>query len=381
MRATIHNGRTSHLGAFTPKHNDRNFNIKNAEHIDPERVKNNRYWNWTGNPKTTFEAAEIAFYEKHISAHLEAQNARYRAQRHAERAKTMDEYRKSPQTCPEEVILQIGKMGDTIPADMMARIIQEQINWEQQTFPGVRVLDVALHMDEQGAPHIHERRAWVYTDKDGNFAISQNKALEQMGVELPNPNKPRSRFNNRKISFSRMCREHLLQICREHGLEIEEIPQEKSRSGRTLEDYQAGEAEKRAAEADRRRQFSERAAESAEKQAESARDTARSYEEHAERVARQINAEYGELADAGLQKQEMQEQLEQLQERIDNLQKQLEYTQADYKKAYRRCQKAERRAADLQEILTAAERRQVEQIRQEQEREQKQREEDEWELE
>lgn len=381
MRATIHNGRTSHLGAFTPKHNDRKFNINNAEHIDPERVKDNRYWNWTGNPETTFEAAEIAFYEKHISAHLEAQNARYRAQRHAERAKTMDEYRKSPQTCPEEVILQIGKLGDTIPADMMARIIQEQINWEQKTFPGVKVLDVALHMDEQGAPHIHERRAWVYTDKDGNLAISQNKALEQMGVELPNPDRPRGRFNNRKQVFSRMCREHLLQICKEHGLEIEEIPQEKSRNGRTLDDYKAGEAEKRAAEAERRRQFSERAAESAEKRAESARDAARSYEEHAEQVAGQINAEYGELADTGLQKQAMQKQLEEMQERIDNLQEQLEYVQTDYKKAYLKCRRAERRAADLQSILTAAERRQVEQIRQEQEREQTQFEEDEWEIE
>ena len=380
MRATIHNGRTSTLGAFTPKHNDRNFNINHAEHINPEKVKLNRYWNWTGK-EITFEDAERAFYEKHIRQHLDAQNARYRAQRHAERVKSMDEYRRSPQTCPEEVILQIGKLGDTIPADMMARIIQEQINWEQQIFPGVRVLDVALHMDEQGAPHIHERRAWVYTDKDGNTAISQNKSLEQMGVELPNPDRPRGRFNNRKQTFSKRCREHLLQICREHGLEIEEIPQEKSKSGRTLEDYQAGEAEKRAADAERRRQFSERAAESAEKQAESTRDTARSYEEHAEQVARQINNEYGELADAGLQKQEMQEQLEQLQERIDNLQKQLEYTQADYKKAYRRCQKAERRAADLQNILTAAERRQVEQIRQEQEQEQKQFEEDEWEIE
>lgn len=378
MRATIHNGRTSHLGAFTPKHNDRNFNINHAEHIDPERVKNNRYWNWTGK-EITFEAAEQAFYEKYIRKHLDAQNARYRAQRHAERAKTMDEYRRSPQTCPEEVILQIGKLGDTIPADMMARIIQEQINWEQKQFPGVKVLNVALHMDEQGAPHIHERRAWVYTDKEGNLAISQNKSLEQMGVELPNPNKPRSRFNNRKMSFSRMCREHLLQICREHGLEIEEIPQEKSRSGRTLEDYQAGEAEKRAAEAERRRQFSERAAESAEKQAESAKNIARSYEEHAERVAGQINDEYGELADAGLQKQDMQKQVEQLQERIDNLQEQLEYARADYKKAYNRCKRAERRAADLQNILTAAERRQVEQIRQEQEQERF--EDDGWELE
>lgn len=380
MRATIHNGRTSNLGAFTPKHNDRNFNINHAEHINPERVKLNRYWNWTGK-EITFEDAERAFYEEHIRQHLDAQNARYRAQRHAERVKSMDEYRRSPQTCPEEVILQIGKLGDTIPADMMARIIQEQINWEQKQFPGVRVLDVALHMDEQGAPHIHERRAWVYTDKDGNTAISQNKSLEQMGVELPNPDKPRGRFNNRKQTFSKRCREHLLQICREHGLEIEEIPQEKSRSGRTLEDYQAGEAEKRAAEADRRRQFSERAAESAEKQAESARNTARSYEEHAERVAGQINAEYGELADAGLQKQDMQKQVEQLQERIDNLQEQLEYARADYKKAYQKCRRAEHRAADLQSILTAAERRQVEQIRQEQEREQRQFEEDEWEIE
>lgn len=381
MRATIHNGRTSHLGAFTPKHNDRNFNINNAEHIDPERVKDNRYWNWTGNPETTFEAAEQAFYEKHIRKHLDAQNARYKAQRHAERVKSMDEYRKSPQTCPEEVILQIGKLGDTIPADMMARIIQEQINWEQQTFPGVRVLDVALHMDEQGAPHIHERRAWVYTDKDSDLAISQNKALEQMGIELPNPDRPRGRFNNRKQTFSKRCREHLLQICREHGLEIEEIPQEKSKSGLSHVAYMTRQEEEKAASAERRRQFSERAAESAEKQAESAKNTARSYEEHAERVAGQINDEYGELADAGLQKQDTQKQVEQLQERIDNLQEQLEYARADYKKAYNRCKRAERRAADLQNILTAAERRQVEQIRQEQEREQKQFEDDEWEIE
>lgn len=381
MRATIHNGRTGKDGAYNTKHNDRQFDISHAEHIDPERIKNNRYWNWTGNPETTFEAAEAAFYEKHIQRHLDAQNARYKTQRHAERAKTMDEYRKSPQTCPEEVILMIGKAEDTIPADMMARIIQEQINWEQKQFPGVRVLDVALHMDEQGAPHIHERRAWVYTDKDGNLAISQNKALEQMGVELPNPDKPRGRFNNRKQTFSRMCREHLLQICREHGLEIEEIPQEKSKSGLSHVAYMTRQEEEKAADAELRRQFSERAAESAEKQAESAKSTARSYEEHAEQVAKQINNEYGELADAGLQKQDMQKQVEQLQERIDNLQEQLEYARADYKKAYNRCKRAERRAADLQNILTAAERRQVEQIRQEQEREQRQFEDDEWEIE
>lgn len=246
MRATIHNGRTGKDGAYNTKHNDRQFDISHTEHIDPKRVKFNRYWNWTGNPKMSFEDAEAAFYEKHIKQHLDAQNARYRAQRHAERAKTMDEYRKSPQTCPEEVIFMIGKAGDTIPADMMAGIIQEQINWEQKQFPGVKVLDVALHVDEQGAPHIHERRAWVYTDKGGNLAISQNKSLEQMGVKLPNPDKPRGRFNNRKQVFSRMCREHLLQVCRKHGLEIEEIPQEKSRSGLSQVTYMTRQEEEKA---------------------------------------------------------------------------------------------------------------------------------------
>lgn len=65
----------------------------------------------------------------------------------------------------------------------------------------------------------------------------------------------------------------------------------------------------------------------------------------------------------------MQEQLEEMQERLERVQEQLEYVRADYKKAYQKCRRAERRAADLQNILTAAERRQVEQIRQELEQE------------
>lgn len=355
MRATIHNGRTSHLGAFTPKHNDRNFNIKNAEHIDPERVKNNRYWNWTGK-EITFEDAEIAFYEKHISAHLEVQNARYRAQRHAERVKSMDEYRRSPQTCPEEVILQIGKLGDSIPADMMARIIQEQINWEQKTFPGVRVLDVALHMDEQGAPHIHERRAWVYTDKDGNSAISQNKSLEQMGVELPNPDRPRGRFNNRKQTFSKKCREHLLQICREHGLEIEEIPQEKSRSGRELEDYKTSEAEKRAQAAEMRARMAEEKA----RQAEASLQKIKSAKTHAQRRTQQAQERAQEqegrnstlrAAESEIRSNMEKEQrtARQLAEMNKKARKQLQRTQKQLEALKGYLDKAEQR--ELQEIL------------------------------
>lgn len=246
MRATIHNARAGKNGAFSPKHNDRNFDIENAEHIDPERVSLNRYWNWMNRPEISFEDAERLFYEKHIQAHLDAQNAKYRAQRHTERVRSMDEYRVSPRTCPEEVIWQIGRLGDTIPADMAARIIQEQINWEQQVFPGMRVLDVALHQDEQGAPHIHERRAWLYTDNQGHHAIGQGRALAEMGVKLPHPDKPQGRYNNRKQEFSRLCREHFLQVCRAHGLEIEETPQEPSRSGLTQTEYKTRQEEEKA---------------------------------------------------------------------------------------------------------------------------------------
>ena len=39
MKLTRHNGRAGKNGVYNPKHNDRNFKIENAEHIDPELAK------------------------------------------------------------------------------------------------------------------------------------------------------------------------------------------------------------------------------------------------------------------------------------------------------------------------------------------------------
>lgn len=247
MRATMHNARTSKNGVFLARHNDRQFDINKADHIESDRSKENVYWHWMQEeqPQMTFEEAEAVFYEKYCRNHLDAQNNRYKKQRHAERVKNMDEYRTTPQTCPEEVIWAIGKQGDTIPPRMLKNIIQEQINWEQKTFPGVYVLDVSLHMDE-ASPHIHERRVFLYTDSQGHKVVGQNKAFEQMGIGLPYPDKPKSRYNNRKQTFSKICRSHFLQICKEHGLQIEENPREHSKSGRELEDYKAEQAMKKA---------------------------------------------------------------------------------------------------------------------------------------
>ena len=59
-------------------------------------------------------------------------------------------------------------------------------------------------------------------NKYGEIAPQQEKALEALGFELPDPNKPLSRRNNRKITFDAACRKMLFEIAKRHGLELEE---------------------------------------------------------------------------------------------------------------------------------------------------------------
>ena len=83
------------------------------------------------------------------------------------------------------------------------------------------VLDWALHLDES-TPHIHERHVFDGENKYGEVAPQQEKALEALGFDLPDPDKPLSRRNNRKITFDAACRKMLFEIAKRHGLELEE---------------------------------------------------------------------------------------------------------------------------------------------------------------
>lgn len=248
MRVTLHNARFGKDGVFSPRHNDRNFNIENAEHIDQERTSNNRYWNCYNRSDMTFEEVEREFYEEHFTAHLNAQNQRYMASRHYKRTKTLDEYRTSRQTCPEETILMIGNKNSYVPPKTLWSICEEFKDWEQKTVPGLHVLNMSLH-DDEASVHVHIRQVFLYKDKEGNEAVGQNKALEESGcIPLPYPDRPRSKYNNRKQTYSRMAREEFFNICRRHGLDtlLETQPREKSKSGRDLVEYQAEQAEERA---------------------------------------------------------------------------------------------------------------------------------------
>lgn len=280
MRMTVHNGRAGKNGVYSPKHNDRQFDTSRAEHIDPERMPGNVYWNWTGK-NISFEDAEKEFYELHCRAHLDAVNRRHREQRHPERVRDMDAYRTARQTCPEETLLMIGNKDEHLPPRTLRAICEGLRNWEENTVPGLRVLDMALHVDEEGAPHIHMRKAWIYRDENNVESIAQSKALQAAGIPLPHPDRPAGRHNNRKQVFSAMERQALYEICREYGLEslLEMQPREKSRSGREFEDYKASKAEERAKAAEMRA----RMAEEKTRQAEASLQKIKGAKEHAQK--------------------------------------------------------------------------------------------------
>lgn len=250
MRLTIHNARAGKDGVFSPKHNDRNFNPENSEHIDPERSKDNTYWHYyhSESPQMTFEDVEKRFYSETFTEALEAQNGRHRKARHKERIKTMDEYRKSEKTCPEESIYQVGKVGDTIDPELFKKIFIEQINWEMETYPNMKVLDYAIHNDEQGASHAHVRRVWIAESDDGAI-VSQGKALKAMGIERPDINKKKTRDNNPKKAITQQIRNHCIKVCESYGVEIEKEPQDASKSGLDLITYKANQEKAKASKA------------------------------------------------------------------------------------------------------------------------------------
>lgn len=285
MRMTIHNGRAGKNGVYNPRHNDRNFDISHAEHIDPERMPGNVYWNWTGKKDVSFEDCEKAFYEEHCREHLDAVNQRHREQRHPERVRDMDAYRTARQTCPEETLLMIGNKDEHLPPKTLRAICEKLKDWEENTVSGLRVLDMALHVDEEGAPHIHMRRAWIYRDENNVESIAQSKTLQAAGIPLPHPDKPAGRHNNRKQVFSAMERQALYEICRGYGLEslLEMQPRERSRSGREFEDYKASKAEERAKAAEMRAKMAEEKT----KQAEASLQKIKDAKTHAQKRTQQ----------------------------------------------------------------------------------------------
>lgn len=138
----------------------------------------------------------------------------------------------------------------------------------------------------------------VTHDKDGYQMQQQEGALREMGVQKPLPDsvESRDRYNNRKMTYTRACREHLQELCKEYGLDIETEPKEPSQTGRTLLKLKADTLEQETQGIEARRRMAQR-------------DVEDLHQIDAQ-VTKQINEGYGELADIGLQKQSALEELD-----------------------------------------------------------------------
>lgn len=321
-RTTLHNGRKNKQGqAYSPKHNDRKFDLDKAEHIEQERTKENVYWHYLQkeNPDMDFSTAEKTFYKDHFEEALKIRNSSYIQHGNKKQVKTLEEYMQ--EHCPEETIWMIGNAEDMIPAKILHNIWEEQKEWMKTTFPQVTVLDWALHVDEQGAPHIHERHVFIGHDKKGLEVVGQNKALAEMGISAPNPQKPTGRHNNAKMTYTTICRKHFQELCKLHGLDIEVQPRERSEMGLTQAEYKTRQEEKAAARAEMRMKAAEQ--------------TVNGLKEIEEQVSRQINDEYGELADVGLQKQSELSEIDDLKAEKTKLQEENEKLQEECRKTHK----------------------------------------------
>ena len=165
---------------------------------------------------------ERQFYESRYSNFVESQNERNAKIRHTERNRSIPDLLSSRKTCPEETIYQLGTKDDHASSEVLLAVVTEFIEEFKARFGDhVHVLDWALHLDES-TPHIHERHVFDCENKYGEIAPQQEKALEALGFDLPDPGKPLSRRNNRKITFDAACRKMLFEIAKRHGLELEE---------------------------------------------------------------------------------------------------------------------------------------------------------------
>lgn len=101
VRATRTNGRKDSNGVFKAGHNDRSFNLENAEHVDADRSKLNVYWDYLQGynladengvrqeRKYLFDEVEYLYYHKQFGDSIDAQNERHEKSRHAERIRNV----------------------------------------------------------------------------------------------------------------------------------------------------------------------------------------------------------------------------------------------------------------------------------------------------
>lgn len=272
---------TTHAGNGTARHNFREFptTAKGKSDIDRELSHSNKFFvsgkffdnelelkNFYQSQKKFFsnlqnkfkgdnrfkelsntEKIELAFYEKYFSDTINKQHIRneQRGQQCLNRS-SLDMFL-SKKTQPEETIFQIGnKDYCPVTADQLWDIYKDYQKKHNQIFGrNIKIIDAVLHVDETTI-HTHERKLYLGLNSHNEVCPSKDSALEQLGIERPNTNKPTSRYNNRKQTYTKQCRKLWIEVCQQHGLNIETEPQVyKDKKGLELTEYKVSQEQKK----------------------------------------------------------------------------------------------------------------------------------------
>lgn len=234
--------------------------------IKRSKIKDNVIKDGNGNTvemedKYTLKRLEDKQYKDLFGEYFEEQNERHRKKRNHKRVKTIEEYRDADKYTIAETVLQVGNVEDGDFKQLLmskgvseneaekkyVELVDDFVNRFQEKYAGhLTIYSVSSHMDEASL-HSHIRWNLYAVDENGVKSPNHSKALEQLGVELPEPNKKEGRKNTRLVTFTNEMRDMFEDVADEHlkvyGVEIDRERNENSKHV-SIQEYKANKKEK-----------------------------------------------------------------------------------------------------------------------------------------
>lgn len=232
MKATVRNGRATTNGiVYNANHNTRAETRAQERHIDHERTEQNINLQFTAEGRVrrcgSFDAKafELSRYEQLYGEGQEAKNARYIADGHPERCKSVADIYASRRTAPLETIIQLGSRDTDIDPQerkekLMAATVELIDGLQKRWGDNLHLLDLAIHLDE-GVPHCHLRMTFSALDKFGQRVPNQAQAFEAMEIQRPDPTAKEGKYNCPLITFSELIRQEFYDLCEKRGIVID----------------------------------------------------------------------------------------------------------------------------------------------------------------
>ena len=232
MKATVRNGRATASGkVYNANHNTKTETRNQERHIDHSRTEQNINLQFAAEGRVrrcgSFDAKafELSRYEELYGPGQEAKNARYIADGHPERCKSVADIYASRRTAPLETIIQLGSRDTDIdPQERKKKLMAataELIDGLQKRWgDNLHLLDLAIHLDE-GVAHCHLRMTFSALDKFGQRVPNQSQAFEAMGIQRPDPTTKEGKYNCPLITFSELIRQEFYDLCEKRGIVID----------------------------------------------------------------------------------------------------------------------------------------------------------------